>query len=640
MDRPRCERLGHLPDVGCPSSASETGDSGMSAHTDDLVTQTAAFLFWDTVGSTAMLADLGEDRTERLRRRLFASVREVVAANRGQVVKSTGDGMMVAFPAALADALTCAVGIQRVVTALRPHLDGAPLEVRVGVSAGDAVRSWGERDWYGAAVNTAARLCDAAGSGGILATAALCELAGWPTDGAVAMALKGFDTPITVVNVPSLAESDGAPASTPPLLLHREGLGFVGRTEQLIALDTAIDRRSSDGAAHIKVVGPAGSGKSRLVREWVHHFDADRTVVLASSCRSVGVIDALGAALDWYAASLSDADLRLLASDDPAFAAVVPTARRRLGIRNTSPPSPADTERALTEALRTLASSSTVIVVLDKVDAEDWVPIDRMALFLDRSPVLFVSLMSSDLTNADFDIAVGPLDPVELNELVAGELPMADDEVVAAVTDALTEVTAGVALQATEVLLALRSADVGQQPVDSIGQVVRSVANMTSPYRGLRRLRPEHHALFFGRDAVLASVLGAVQRSRAVLVSGASGSGKSSLLGAGVIPAVELGMTTRSSPWVTAAFTPGARPMATLRRSSKDSPRSTNHRPAILRSTIRCSSWSTSSRRSGRSARTKRSDPVSSGTCSHSPPIRLCVADSSSDCVPTSWPVR
>ena len=129
----------------------------MSAHSDDLVTQTAAFLFWDTVGSTAMLEELGEERTERLRRRLFESVRDVVAANRGQVVKSTGDGMMVAFPSALADALTCAVGIQRVVAVLRPHVDGAQLEVRVGVQPGDAVRSWDERDWYGASVNTAAR---------------------------------------------------------------------------------------------------------------------------------------------------------------------------------------------------------------------------------------------------------------------------------------------------------------------------------------------------------------------------------------------------------------------------------------------------------------------------------------------------
>ena len=537
----------------------------MSAHSDDLVTQTAAFLFWDTVGSTAMLEELGEERTERLRRRLFESVRDVVAANRGQVVKSTGDGMMVAFPSALADALTCAVGIQRVVAVLRPHVDGAQLEVRVGVSAGDAVRSWDERDWYGASVNTAARLCDAAGSGAILATAALCDMAGWPTDGAVAMTLKGFDAPVSVVDVPLLAASDGALVSMPPLLLHREGLGFIGRTEQLAALDAAVDRLSSDGAAHIRVVGPAGCGKSRLVREWVHHRGADRTLVLASSCRSGGVGDALGAALDWYAAGLSDAQLRHLVSA-PTLAAVVPTASRRLGIRNTTAPSSTDVERALIEALRMLASSSTVLVVVDKVDDDDWVTIDRMALFLDRSPVLFVSMMSSDLTIAEYDIAVGPLDREELGELVAGELPTTDDGA-AEVTDALMDVTTGVALQATEVLLALRGGDIGQQSADSIGQVVRSVANMASPYRGLRRLRPEHHALFFGRDAALASVLGAVQRSRVVLVSGASGSGKSSLLGAGVIPAVELGMANRSSPWVTARFTPGSQPLRALRRT-------------------------------------------------------------------------
>ena len=59
---------------------------------------------------------------------------------------------------------------------------------------------------------------------------------------------------------------------------------------------------------------------------------------------------------------------------------------------------------------------------------------------------------------------------------------------------------------------------------------------MPCPYRGLRPFEEEHAAAFFGRDAEIDKLLGAVGRMAVVAVAGPSGSGKSSLVRAGLLP--------------------------------------------------------------------------------------------------------
>ncbi|MFF4922367.1 helix-turn-helix domain-containing protein [Kitasatospora sp. NPDC001261] len=81
-----------------------------------------------------------------------------------------------------------------------------------------------------------------------------------------------------------------------------------------------------------------------------------------------------------------------------------------------------------------------------------------------------------------------------------------------------------------------------------------------APYRGLARFEPGDRERFFGRDRLVADLLGLVDSRRLVAVVGASGSGKSSLLRAGLIPALRDRGATGTGPAAIRILTPGPRP--------------------------------------------------------------------------------
>jgi hypothetical protein len=56
------------------------------------------------------------------------------------------------------------------------------------------------------------------------------------------------------------------------------------------------------------------------------------------------------------------------------------------------------------------------------------------------------------------------------------------------------------------------------------------------PYPGLRPFNPDEHRIFFGREEMVDTVIDGLATKNLVVVHGASGSGKSSLVRAGVLP--------------------------------------------------------------------------------------------------------
>lgn len=131
---------------------------------------TSTVVFTDIVGSTILNRTLGDEAWLPILARHHAIVREQALKTRGVVVKSTGDGFMLAFrqPAAAAQ---CAVAIQR--TLADAQVSNRRVRVRIGLHHGRPQQIDG--DLHGADVHLAARICDQASADEVLCSAATAE---------------------------------------------------------------------------------------------------------------------------------------------------------------------------------------------------------------------------------------------------------------------------------------------------------------------------------------------------------------------------------------------------------------------------------------------------------------------------------
>jgi adenylate cyclase len=128
------------------------------------------FLFSDLVGFTALTAAEGDHRAAEVALALHGHVLDLASDYRAEAIKTIGDAVMVRCED---PGLAVELGL-RIVEDLEA-VPGFP-PVRIGVHTGTAVHRSG--DWYGGAVNVAARLCAAAGGGEVLVSEATCEAAG------------------------------------------------------------------------------------------------------------------------------------------------------------------------------------------------------------------------------------------------------------------------------------------------------------------------------------------------------------------------------------------------------------------------------------------------------------------------------
>jgi energy-coupling factor transporter ATP-binding protein EcfA2 len=92
--------------------------------------------------------------------------------------------------------------------------------------------------------------------------------------------------------------------------------------------------------------------------------------------------------------------------------------------------------------------------------------------------------------------------------------------------------------------------------------------NTGNPYVGLRPFETGESLLFFGRNEQTSELLLRLHKNHFVAVVGSSGSGKSSLLKAGLIPALKAGyLVEDSDQWMIAIMKPGQSPLANLAAS-------------------------------------------------------------------------
>ncbi len=90
------------------------------------------------------------------------------------------------------------------------------------------------------------------------------------------------------------------------------------------------------------------------------------------------------------------------------------------------------------------------------------------------------------------------------------------------------------------------------------------IARPERPYPGLRPFDEKEWAIFFGREEMIDEVIGRLAKSRLLLIHGISGSGKSSLVRAGVLPKLALQYRRHDAPWLTCAMRPSGGPLWNL----------------------------------------------------------------------------
>jgi adenylate cyclase len=123
--------------------------------------------------------------------------REVLKANGGTEVKTLGDGFMASFGSVI-KAVDCALALHRAFA----DRDGEPLNVRVGLNAGEPIEEDG--DLFGTSVIAASRICSQAAGGEIVVSDVVRQLVagkGFLFNDRGAVPLKGFEDPVRLYEV-------------------------------------------------------------------------------------------------------------------------------------------------------------------------------------------------------------------------------------------------------------------------------------------------------------------------------------------------------------------------------------------------------------------------------------------------------
>lgn len=130
-----------------------------------------AILFADVCGSTRLYETIGDVKARETIARCISIMTEATERNRGTLIKTIGDEVMVTFNS-VDDAAQAASEMQENITD-GLVVDGRAIAIRVGFHFGPALLDKG--DVFGDAVNVAARMAGQAKAGQVLTTSATVE---------------------------------------------------------------------------------------------------------------------------------------------------------------------------------------------------------------------------------------------------------------------------------------------------------------------------------------------------------------------------------------------------------------------------------------------------------------------------------
>src|SRR4051812_28613306 len=426
---PSCPSCGSAVPAGarfCPACGAPLAQAAAAEDMLKLVT----VLFADVVGSTARAEASHPEDVRAVMASYFEAMAEAIRAEGGTLEKFVGDAIMAVFgvPSAHEDDPVRAVrAARRMLERLQawngPREPGDQLEIRIGLETGDVVASGdaaGELLVTGDSVNVAARLQQTAEPGTIVvgertARSARSHFVMREVD--EALGLKGKSAPVKawlVVGDRETVEERGVPGLAAPL---------VGRERELGALRAEFERVSADRRpALVTLVGDAGVGKSRLVREFLGEVDNASTVLIGRCLPSgqgttlLPLADMLEARANVFdsdsaetayskIAQLVHADVDEDVAAEPARAAAALAST--LNLEREDDPlrilDPRERQRELVNAWRALFASlarrAPVVAVVEDLHWADTSMLDILDELAERldGPILFVCTARPDL---------------------------------------------------------------------------------------------------------------------------------------------------------------------------------------------------------------------------------------------------
>ena len=259
------------------------------------VRKSVTVVFCDVTGSTALGELLDPETLRRVMARYFDTMKIAIEHHGGTVEKFIGDAVMAVFgiPHVHEDdalrAVRAAVEMREGLLDLNKELErdrGVTLASRIGVNTGEVVAgdpAAGQALVTGDAVNTAARLEQAAAPGEILIGAETYRLTrdAVRAEPADPIAAKGKAEPVPAYRLEDVTA--GAAGHN-----RRLDAPMVGRDRELALLGQAFERATTDRACHLfTVLGTAGAGKTRLAEEFAAQVD-DVATVLRGRCLAYG----------------------------------------------------------------------------------------------------------------------------------------------------------------------------------------------------------------------------------------------------------------------------------------------------------------------------------------------------------------
>ncbi|WKU08520.1 adenylate/guanylate cyclase domain-containing protein [Micromonospora sp. HUAS LYJ1] len=386
-----CASCGHgnSPEANfCTNCGQPLRDHAVTVQEDR---RQVSVLFIDIVDFTTYAERADPEQARSLQQAYFATVRKLVHQYGGVVEKYIGDAVMALFGAPVAtdnDALRCVragLELQRNLArqAAGPH---PPLGFRVGVATGEALvdlsatRDGGQAFVTGDVVNTASRLQALAPTGGVVVDESTWSATRHELDyvDRPPVTLRGRSTVSRIwLAVRARPRTDPQAAELTPMVDREHERGLL-----VSALHRTVTERTSQ---LVTVFGPAGVGKSRLLRELSRHaanLPGQRVTWLVGQCPPFGENVTYAALADivkgWLGAPDTDDPEplrdrlrdRLRQLDDPHAMRLAGALGPLLGMTGERL-NPGETEAAWRRFLLTLAGRGPTVLVFEDMHWAD-----------------------------------------------------------------------------------------------------------------------------------------------------------------------------------------------------------------------------------------------------------------------------